>query len=162
MELAIAEAIKAKEKGDYAVGAVIVKGDKIISKSGNRVKIDEDPLHHAEIVAIQKAAKKFGTRHLQDCILYTTHEPCPMCSSATIWAKMKAIVSGAKIEDMHSYKLQNGNSDWSWRTINIPASKILQEGDPKLFLVEEFMRKECKKNCFIVKLQWKNFLFTAF
>jgi len=145
MEIAIQEAIKAKERGDYAVGAVIIKGNEIIAKSGNRVKTDEDPVHHAEVFAIREAAKKLGTRYLKDCVLYTTHEPCPMCASAAMWAKIEGIVSGAKIEDMSAYSFKNSNNDWSWRTINIPASKILQEGNPKLFLIEEFMREECKK-----------------
>lgn len=145
MEAAIEEAIKTRNKGDYAVGAVIVKGDRIISKSGNRVRLDEDPTHHAEIVAIRKAAKILGKRFLENCILYTTHEPCPMCAAAAIWARMNGIISGARLEDMIDYRIKNGNYNRTWRTIDIPASKILEKGDPKLFLIEDFMRKECKK-----------------
>ena len=145
MEAAIDEAIKTKEKGDYAVGAVIIKDGKILVRAGNRVKLDGDPTHHAEIVAIKEAARLLGKRHLEDCILYTTHEPCPMCTSAAIWAKMKGVVAGAKIEDMIEYKKGNGNDDWSWRTIEIPAAEVIEKGTPKLILVEEFMRDECKK-----------------
>lgn len=145
MEAAIKEAIKAKEEGDYAVGAVIVKDDEIIVRAQNRSKLDQDPTHHAEVIAIRETAKLLGTRHLEDCILYTTHEPCPMCASAAIWARMKGIVAGAKIEDMKEYKIKNGTDEWVWRTIDVPASKILEKGDPKLFLIEEFMREECKK-----------------
>lgn len=145
MKEAINEAIKTKEKGDYAVGAVIVKDDKILVKVGNRIKLDNDPTHHAELVAIQEAAKLLKTRHLENCILYTTHEPCPMCTGAAIWARMKGIVTGAKIEDMIEFRTKNRNNDWSWRTINIPASTIIKHGDPKLILIEEFMREECKK-----------------
>lgn len=144
MEAAIDEAIKSKNEGDYVVGAVIVKDDKIIVKAINRIKLDTDPTQHAEIVAICKASQLLGTRHLEGCVLYTTHEPCPMCASAAIWGKMQGIVYGAKLNDMIDYGTQKGNDDWSWRTINIKASKIIEKGDPKLFLVEEFMREECK------------------
>ncbi|MEK6846815.1 MAG: nucleoside deaminase [Nanoarchaeota archaeon] len=145
MKIAIKEAIKSKQKGDYAIGAVIVKDNKIIAKSGNAVKIKQNPLHHAEAIAIQKAAKKLKHRHLHDCILYTTHEPCPMCASLAIWAKLKGIISGTKTEDMADYRKNNENQDWSWRTIDISAKEILQKGEPKPHLIEEFMREECRK-----------------
>lgn len=145
MELAIQEALRSKEAGDYAIGAVIVRGDEVIIQAGNRVKLDQDPTHHAEIIAIRQAAKNLGTRHLEGCVLYTTHEPCPMCASTAIFAKMAGIVAGAKIEDMAGFRSNNGNDDWSWRTIDIPASLVLSKGVPTLFLIEEFMREECKK-----------------
>jgi tRNA(Arg) A34 adenosine deaminase TadA len=144
MQLAIKEAIKTRQKGDYAIGAVIVKDGKILAKAGNRIKLDIDPTQHAEIVAIRKASKLLGTRHLEGCILYTTHEPCPMCASAIIWAKMKGVVFGSNIADMYDYKVKNGNGSWSWRTIDISAKKIIEKGDPKPFVIANFMRKECK------------------
>lgn len=145
MEAAIEEAMKTKEKGDYSVGAVVVKNGEILAKSGNRIKLDNDPTYHAEIVAIREAAKILGKRHLEDCILYATHEPCPMCTSAAVWAKMKGIVFGARIEDMQEFRTRNGNKIWSWRTIDIPASAIIVKGNPKLILVGDFMREQCKK-----------------
>jgi len=145
MEAAIKEAIKAKQEGDYAIGAVIVKDDKIIARTGNRIKIDKDSTHHAEIVAISEASRLLGNRYLEGCILYTTLEPCPMCASAAVWAKMKGIVFGSNIEDMKEYNLNNRSNEFTWRIIDMPASKILEKGNPKLFLVENFMREECKK-----------------
>ncbi len=145
MTAAIKEALKARNKGDYAIGAVVVKNNKIIAMAGNAIKVSHDPTHHAEIVAIRKTAKLLKNRHLTDCILYTTHEPCPMCTAAAIWARMSGIVFGAKIEDMASYRLNNSNQDWSWRTIDISANEVLEKGTPKLFLTEGFMRQECQK-----------------
>lgn len=145
MEAAIEEAIKTKKRGDYKVGAVIVKDNKIIARSGNRGKIDSNPIYHAETVAIMDASKLLGTRHLENCILYTTHEPCPMCTSATIWAKIKTIVFGASIEDMKEFILNKGN----WRVIDIPSSKIIEKGDQKITLIGGFMREECKKLFYI-------------
>lgn len=145
MEEAIAEAINSREAGDYGIGAVVVKDNQIIARAGNRVKLDADPTSHAEFMAIRKATMVLGSRHLNECILYATHEPCPMCASAAIWAKMKGIVSGATIEDMFQYRQNKGNNDWSWRVIQIPAKEVLAKGDPQVKLVEEFMRKECKE-----------------
>lgn len=114
-------------------------------KGGNKIILDKDPTQHAEIVAIRKAANVLGERFLEDCTLYTTHEPCPMCTSAAIWARMKGIVSGATLHDMINYRKKNGTRERTWRTIDIPASEVLEKGDPKLFLIEEFMREECNK-----------------
>ena len=145
MGAAIKEALKSKEDGDYAIGAVIVKDNKIIIKVGNKVKSNNDPTNHAELIAIQEAAKLLGTRHLENCILYTTHEPCPMCTSAAIWARMEGIVAGARMEDMSEFRTKVQNKEWSWRTIDIPASVVIEKGSPRLILIEEFMREECKK-----------------
>ena len=87
MQLAIEEARKARRNGDYGIDAVIVKDNKVIVAAGNRIKLDNDPTHHAEIVAIRKATKLLKNRFLENCVLYTTHEPCPMCTSAAIWAE---------------------------------------------------------------------------
>lgn len=145
MEEAIKEAMDARDRGDYAIGAVVTEGDKIIARAVNRSKIDQDATQHAEMAAIREASKKMKTRYLEDCILYTTHEPCPMCSSAAIWAKLKGIVSGAKMEDMRDYHLSDGNETWKWRVIGIPAREVLAKGEPQPEIVEEFMREECRK-----------------
>ncbi len=73
---------------------------------------------------------------LIDCYLYTTYEPCPMCSSAAIWAKMKGIIYGASREDR--------TDAYPWRVL-IPAEEVIKQGTPILELYPEFMREECKK-----------------
>src|SRR5260221_5948534 len=107
MQAAIKLALESKENGHYAIGSVIVMNNKIIAKGMNRVKRDEDPTQHAEIVAIREATKKLGTRPLTECILYTTHEPCPMCMGAIIFARMKGLVFGARTEDMKDFRLKS-------------------------------------------------------
>jgi tRNA(Arg) A34 adenosine deaminase TadA len=143
MEAAIAEAKDARSRGDYAFGAVIVRDGEIVARATNRAKIDKDATQHAEVAAIRAASRMLGSRYLERCILYTTHEPCPMCAAAAIWANMEGVVSGAKIEDIWNYHLKNGNAEWKWRVINIPAREVLSKGDPKVEIVEEFMREEC-------------------
>ncbi len=146
MRVAIAEANKNKKVGDYPIGAVIVKDGKIIAKSPNRAKTDNDPTQHAEVAAIRKAAKKLGTRHLYGCILYTTHEPCPMCASACVWARLEGVVIGAKIADMAAFRQAHGNENYTWLTIDIPAREIFAKGrKPQVQAVEGVLREECKK-----------------
>ena len=72
-------------------GAVIVRGGKIIARGTNLVTSTNDPTAHAEIVAIRKACRFLGTFHLEECELYSSCEPCPMCLSAIYWARLKCI-----------------------------------------------------------------------
>ena len=72
-------------------GCVIVKDDTIIAEEHNRVTSTNDPTAHAEIVAIRKACDKLGSFQLDDCILYTSCEPCPMCFGAIYWARPKMV-----------------------------------------------------------------------
>src|SRR3989344_1738228 len=120
MELAIYEAEKARRQGDYAVGAVLVRGNKILVTSSNRSKRDENPIAHAETLAILKGSKLLKKRHLRGCILYTTHEPCPMCASVIVWARLKGVVCGAHYQDMNEYRKKHANRHYLWRTIHIP------------------------------------------
>lgn len=145
MKEAIRIALNARKNGNHAVGAVVVKDGKIIAAGEQKIITEPDPTGHAEIVAIRKAAKIIGSRHTPGCVLYTTHEPCSMCTSAAIWAKMDGIVYGASLSDMVDYAKKYGNHTYSWRTINIPAAEVIKKGSPKLFLVGGFMREECKK-----------------
>ena len=145
MELAIDQAICAGKAGDYSIGAVVVKGMDFIGYGQNCVRLERDPMGHAEIVAIREALESEGLGYLEDCVLYSTHEPCPMCTSTVIWAKLKGIVYGAKIEDMKEYGLNHGNSEWNWRTIDIPCSEVLERANGDIFVVGEFMREECLK-----------------
>lgn len=145
MEAAIARARKAKSEGDYAIGAVIVKEDTIIVSATNLTKTQQDPTQHAELVAISQAARLLKSRHLPGCVLYTTHEPCPMCASAAVWAKLGGIVWGARMEDMTDYAEQNSNEQYVWRTIKIKASEVIDKAPDQPWIIEEFMRDECRK-----------------
>jgi tRNA(Arg) A34 adenosine deaminase TadA len=76
------------------VGAVVVKGGRIISEGWNRVTSRNDPTAHAEIVAIRAAARRLRSFSLRDCVLYTSCEPCPMCLSAAYWARIERVYYG--------------------------------------------------------------------
>lgn len=94
MQKALLEAKKAEKIGEVPIGAIIVKNNKIIARGYNRREIDNDPLGHAEIIAIKKAAKKLGQWRLSDCTLYVTLEPCPMCAGAIVNARIPRLVFG--------------------------------------------------------------------
>jgi tRNA(Arg) A34 adenosine deaminase TadA len=145
MRLAIQEASAARDAGDYAIGAVVVQGDRVLASAGNRVKLDSDPTQHAEIAAIRAACSTQSSRHITGAVLYTTAEPCPMCASAAIWARMAGIVSGSTIDDMAEFRKKFGNPEWTWRTVDIAAKAVLKNGDPNLFLIEGFLRDECRE-----------------
>lgn len=72
-------------------GCVIVKDDKIVGRGNNRVTSTNDPTAHAEVVAIRDACKNLGSFQLDDCEVYTSCEPCPMCLGAIYWARPKMI-----------------------------------------------------------------------
>ena len=87
--------LKALKNDEVPVGAVIVFNGKIIAKAHNKKEKNNDPLGHAEIIAIRKAAKKIGDWRLNKCDIYITLEPCSMCLSACIQARIKNIYYGS-------------------------------------------------------------------
>lgn len=89
---------KAYSKGEIPVGAVIVKNNKIISKAYNKREKNQIATHHAEILAIQKACKKLKSWRLDDCDMYVTLEPCPMCAGAIVNARIKNLYYAVKDE----------------------------------------------------------------
>ena len=96
MSRAIALAQSAGEAGEVPVGAVIVDADNHLIASGeNRRERDKDPTAHAEILALRAAGQSLQTWHLNNCTLYVTLEPCPMCAGAIILARVGLLVYGA-------------------------------------------------------------------
>lgn len=80
-------------------GCVIVKDDKIVGRGNNKVTSTNDPTAHAEVVAIRDACKNLNTFQLDDCEVYTTCEPCPMCMGAIYWSRPKVIYYANNRED---------------------------------------------------------------
>lgn len=92
---ALLEAKKAAEENEVPVGAVIVKNGEIIARGRNMREKKQNSLSHAEIEAINNACKKLNNWHLDDCEIYVTLEPCPMCTGAIINARIKTVIFGA-------------------------------------------------------------------
>ncbi len=100
MEAAYKEALKNINGSDGGpFGAVIVKDGEIIAAAHNLVLASNDPTMHAEIAAIRRATEKLGRSRLEDCAIYATCEPCPMCMAAIIWAGIPEVYFGADRKD---------------------------------------------------------------
>ena len=95
MKEALREAEIAYSHQEVPVGAVIVYQNKIIARAYNQKEGLQDPTAHAEILALQQAARYLGTWHLEDSTLYVTLEPCPMCAYAMLQARIKRLIFGA-------------------------------------------------------------------
>ena len=96
MRLALEEARSAAAGGDVPVGAVIVRGDEILAKTGNAREREQDPTAHAEILALRQASRAIGSWHLEGCALVVTLEPCAMCAGAVVLARLDRLVFGAR------------------------------------------------------------------
>jgi len=95
MLVALEEAAAALEEDEVPVGAVIVNGDRIIARAHNQRERLRDPTAHAEMIAITQAAAAVGSWRLENCALYVTLEPCPMCAGAILQARLPVLVYGA-------------------------------------------------------------------
>ncbi|WP_207658301.1 tRNA adenosine(34) deaminase TadA [Vallitalea guaymasensis] len=95
MNEALQQAKKAFDIDEVPIGAVIVKNDEIIAKAFNRRNTDKNTLAHAEILAINEASKVVGDWRLDDCTMYITLEPCPMCAGAIVQARIPRVVLAA-------------------------------------------------------------------
>ena len=80
-------------------GCVIVKDGEIVAEGCNKVTSSNDPTAHAEVVAIREACQKLNAFQLDECIIYTSCEPCPMCLGAIYWARPKKVFYGCTRED---------------------------------------------------------------
>ena len=96
MQQALAQADMAAQAGDVPVGAVVVgPDDQLLAAACNRREQDRDPTAHAEILALRQASQRLGNWHLNQCTLYVTLEPCPMCAGAIILSRLGLLVYGA-------------------------------------------------------------------
>jgi len=100
MDCAIKQSKKAYSAGEVPVGAVIVKNGKVISRAYNKRETKQNALYHAEILAIDKACKKLKNFRLDDCEMFVTLEPCPMCSGAILNARLKKVTYGASDDNL--------------------------------------------------------------
>ena len=95
MKQAVKQAKKAYDKLETPIGCVIVHEDKIIARGYNKRNMKKNALAHAEILAINKASKVLGDWRLEDCTMYVTLEPCPMCAGAIVQARIPRVVIGS-------------------------------------------------------------------
>lgn len=136
------EAIGLSEKGMQSneggpFGAIVVKGNQIVGWGNNKVTSSNDPTAHAEVVAIRDACERLGTFQLDDCEIYTSCEPCPMCLGAIYWARPKKVYYANTKKDAAKIGFDD---DFIYQEINlplenrqIPFEQISQEEAWKVF-----------------------------
>ena len=95
MDVALAEARAAAARGEVPVGAVLVRGQTVIARAGNRVRTPPDPTGHAEMQVLRAGAAALGSERLGDCDLHVTLEPCAMCAAAIALARIRRLYYGA-------------------------------------------------------------------
>ena len=124
----------AKHPDDKHFGAIVVKDNRIIARSGK--KLLYNPTGHAETQAIVKACKKLKTKNLAGCILYSTCEPCPMCFYVAWRTNISKIVYGATIQDAEQH---------GFPQIKVSDRFLNKRGDERIKLKEKILRNECLK-----------------
>ena len=103
--------------GGGPFGAIVVRGGKIVGRGWNQVASSNDPTAHAEIMAIRDACQRLKTFRLEDCELYASCEPCPMCLSAIYWARLKKIYYGNTRKDAAKIEFDD---DFLYRQVALP------------------------------------------
>jgi tRNA(adenine34) deaminase len=148
MQLAIAEAKRARDRGDYAIGAVITRliGNRevVIASAGNRVKTSGSSIKHVELETLKYVSSGYG-RYLPDFVLYSTHEPCAMCAGACVWSKIGAVVFGVSQQDITAYGKKHGTEEFKWRACLISCKFVLEKGGLHIPVFDSFLRLECRK-----------------
>jgi tRNA(Arg) A34 adenosine deaminase TadA len=113
-------------------GAVVVKNGRIVGRGSNQVTSINDPTAHAEIVAIRDACKRLKTFQLDDCELYTSCEPCPMCLSAIYWSRLRRVFFGNTRKDAAKIAFDD---DFIYREVGLPIRK-------RALVMKQFLRDE--------------------
>lgn len=128
MKEALEEAYRAYELEDVPIGCVIVKDNQIIARGYNRKEVDGVATYHAEVLAINEACRKLKTWYLDECTLYTTVEPCMMCTGAIIQARISKIVYGTDNQAFgYLRKLDNSKVEVKSGILKYECMSILSE-----------------------------------
>ena len=136
MRLAVQAAWQGLGKGEMPFGACIVRKEQVLSVLHNSAKANIDTTAHAEVQAIREASRQLRTLELAGCVIYSTCEPCPMCFTACLWAKIGRIVYACRIEDAEKAGI---------RQIPISSSRMKQLGQSDVQLVGDLLREDSLK-----------------
>jgi tRNA(adenine34) deaminase len=134
IRLALEEAEASRREGNKGYGAVVALGQRILSRAHDTTVTQRDPSLHAEVNAIRHAVQVLGDANLSGAILFSTCEPCPMCSSLAVWANLTTIVYGASIEE---------TALLGKARIHINAADIVAQSPVMIELIGGVLREEC-------------------
>jgi tRNA(adenine34) deaminase len=134
MRTAIEQAVLSRREGNKGYGAVATLGEQILARAHDTAAAERDPSLHAEMNAIRQAARVLGDANLSGVVLFSTCEPCPMCSSLAVWANVSAIVFGASI----AATAAKGKA-----RILVPAREIVARSPATVEVIEGVLEQEC-------------------
>lgn len=134
MRLALEEAKLSKQEGNKGYGAVVILGREILGKAHDTTVTAQDPSQHAEVNAIRQAVQAYRDSNLSGAILFSTCEPCPMCSSLAVWANLTTIVYGVSMEET----AQLGKA-----RIGVSANEIVARSPVMIEVFGGILRDEC-------------------
>ena len=139
IRMAIEIAKESKKKGNLPFGCVLVnKNGEVLLKGKNTINTDVDCLAHAEINLIRDASKKFDYSYLNNCSIYTSDEPCPMCTSAIYWSGIGKLVYG--LSKTEYYKIV-GRDNPNW-VFEMATRELLEKGGRKLEVIGPLLEEE--------------------
>ncbi len=133
MNIALKEAKSSLKEGNNGFGAVIVKDNNIITFAHDQEETESDPTSHAEINAIKSASRILG-RDFENCILISTHEPCPMCATAIVWSGIKTLVYGYSISEA----IAEGR-----KRIDLTCKELFKRADADIKVQEGVLHDQC-------------------
>lgn len=136
MQLAINAARQGIEEGQSPFGCAISRGPDLIVATHNVVWKTTDITAHAEITALRAACQATGQILLEDCLVASTCEPCPMCAAALHWARVKTVCYGATITDA---------AEAGFNELQVSAATLLGSGESRVALNPGVLREECKR-----------------
>ncbi len=144
MEMAIEEAYKAMSVNEVPVGCIIVKDGKVISTGYNKKESLNAVTRHAELIAIEKASSVLNNWRLNDCDIYITLEPCPMCASAIKQARIKNVYCGLSNSDVNNLNIINQifQKDKNNKSVNFCNDLAVEKVN---LLMKSFFEKQRKK-----------------
>ncbi len=132
-------------KNEVPVGAIIVCDDKVIASSFNQKETDANIISHAEILAILEASKKIGDWRLDDCTMYVSLFPCPMCASAIIQSRINKLVIGADTNDLNNKKIVEMIFKESLNKRNLQIKEHVLENECSTILKQFFQKQRKNK-----------------
>ena len=138
------QGMEAGEGGPF--GAVVVKDGEVIAKGNNRVLVDNDPTAHAEVTAIRRACKKLDSFQLDQCEIYASCEPCPMCLGAIYWARPQVVFYANTKQDAAAIKFDDS---FIYEELELPEESrsilfVRKPSDGALAVFAEWQRKNDK------------------
>jgi tRNA(Arg) A34 adenosine deaminase TadA len=136
MQLAIQSAWQGIQEGEMPFGACIVRKGQVVAVAHNSAKTNIDTTAHAEVQAIREASRRLKSLELTGCAIYSTCEPCPMCFTACVWAKVGRIVYACRIEDAARVGI---------RQVPISSARMNQLGRSGVDVVGDVLREESLK-----------------